>query len=87
MWEVLEIECRGQGTSKHEGVDGGERSEVVRYTQSDLEQGGWKLYPIFPRWKVFYKKRAEHPRCTDVYNFNFLTLFRNGRTARGHYAP
>ena len=60
----------------------------MKYTEAELYESGWKCYRVFPRWKVFYRKNVEARH--DYWNclgMDFITLFRNGRAARGHYAP
>ena len=60
------------------------RAEVI----DELLQCGWSHHQTFPRWEVFCKHR---PGCEHYYNnpagLIYITVFRNGRTAKGHINP
>jgi len=54
----------------------------------DLLRNGWKLYRTFPKWQVFSRRNGELSHYYFAgFNVNFITVFRNGRTARGIIIP
>ncbi len=56
--------------------------------EQELYEAGWHLYRTFPRWKIFWRRNAdEYHHYWHCLGMDFLTLFKNGRTAKGYINP
>jgi len=53
----------------------------------DLKRNGWRLYQVYPRWKIFSRKTKDIHLQFNPMGLEFITVFRNGRTAKGHINP
>jgi len=54
-----------------------------------LRKAGWTLYRVFDRWTIYSKKR-EGEDFYDYINgigYDFMTVFKNGRKAKGFVNP
>jgi len=56
-------------------------------TIEQLLEAGWHLYRQLPRWKVFYRRNKELQELFGGAGLEYITVFRNGRTAKGYYNP
>jgi len=61
--------------------------EFSPMTQSEridsLSRAGWRPYRTFPRWRVFARKTQEKHLQFNPQGLEFITVFKNGRTASG----
>lgn len=47
---------------------------------------GWSIYQYFPRWVVMSRRNAEETHYYFYgFGYEFITVFKNARTAKGFY--
>jgi hypothetical protein len=51
----------------------------------ELLLSGWKHYERFPRWDVYSRRNKDNYNYRYGLGLDFVTVFKNGRTARGYY--